>query len=220
MKLFPLYVLMSAMVVASPGPGVVMTLTNALRYGVKNAFPGILGLAAGIVFIAGISSTGLGVLLATSPVAFAILKYIGAAYLIYLGVRSWIAAPFHFVQVQSHAANFRKRFWESFTLQFTNPKALFFCLGVFPFFCVPVGEVGSSGFVRGHNRDQTGEVNAYHPRIFHVIFSCPGMGPVQPKREFPLEYCSPLLKHLPRHQVKKHSSRHHQPESQHGGFGQ
>ena len=125
---------MSAVIVASPGPGVVMTLTNALRYGVKNAFPGILGLAAGIVFIAGISSTGLGVLLSTSPVAFAILKYIGAAYLIYLGFRSWIAAPFKFVQTQTHVANFTNRFWESFTLQFTNPKALFFCLGVFPQF--------------------------------------------------------------------------------------
>jgi homoserine/homoserine lactone efflux protein len=134
MKLFPLYVMMSAVIVASPGPGVVMTLTNALRYGVKNAFPGILGLAAGMVFIAGISSTGLGVLLVTSPVAFTILKYIGAAYLIYLGVRSWIAAPFQFVQVQTHEANFTNRFWESFTLQFTNPKALFFCLGVFPQF--------------------------------------------------------------------------------------
>lgn len=125
---------MSAVIVASPGPGVVMTLTNALRYGVKNAFPGILGLAAGMVFIAGISSTGLGVLLVTSPVAFTILKYIGATYLIYLGVRSWIAAPFKFVQTQTHVANFTNRFWESFTLQFTNPKALFFCLGVFPQF--------------------------------------------------------------------------------------
>lgn len=125
------------MTVASPGPGVVMTLTNALRYGVKNAFPGILGLAAGIVFIAALSSMGLGVLLATSPVAFTILKYIGAAYLIYLGFRSWIAAPFQFGQEQAHAANFTKRFLESFTLQFTNPKALFFCLGVFPQFIDP-----------------------------------------------------------------------------------
>jgi homoserine/homoserine lactone efflux protein len=120
MKLFPLYVMMSAVIVASPG--------------VKNAFPGILGLAAGMVFIAGLSSTGLGVLLTTSPVAFATLKYIGAVYLIYLGFRSWIAAPFQFRQEQAQAANFTKRFLESFTLQFTNPKALFFCLGVFPQF--------------------------------------------------------------------------------------
>ena len=134
MKLFPLYVMMSALTVASPGPGVVMTLTNALRYGVKNAFPGILGLAAGMVFIAALSSTGLGVLVAASPLAFTILKFVGAAYRIYLGVRLWLAPPFQFGQEQAHEANFTKRFFEAFTLQFTNPKALFFCLCVFPQF--------------------------------------------------------------------------------------
>lgn len=128
---------MSALTIASPGPGVVMTLTNSLRYGLKNAFPGILGLSAGIVFIAAISSMGLGVLISTSPLAFTILNFIGASYLIYLGVRIWITPPFQFGREQAHEANFTKRFLESFILQFTNPKALFFCISVFPQFINP-----------------------------------------------------------------------------------
>lgn len=134
MKLYSIYFLVAALTVISPGPGVVMTLTNALRYGVRQAFPGILGLAVGVVFVAGISATGLGVLVATSPLAFTILKFAGAVYLVYLGVRLWLAPPFQFGEQQAHEANFGKRFWEAFTLQFTNPKAIFFCLSVFPQF--------------------------------------------------------------------------------------
>ncbi len=129
--------MLSAVTVASPGPGVVLTLMNALRYGVREAFPGILGLAAGIVCIAAISSTGLGLLMTNSPLAFTVFKFAGAAFLIYLGVRLWLAAPFQLSQVEAHDANRTRRFLEAFTLQFSNPKALVFCLFVFPNFIKP-----------------------------------------------------------------------------------
>ncbi len=137
MKLFPIYLMVSALTVASPGPGVVMTLTNGLRYGARKALPGILGLAAGIVFIAAISTTGLGLFITKSPLAFTLFKFAGAAFLIYLGVRLWLAPPFQFGQVEAHDANWMRRFLEAFTLQFSNPKAIVFCLFVFPHFIEP-----------------------------------------------------------------------------------
>lgn len=111
-----------------------MTLTNALRYGLRGTLGGILGIAFGALVVAAISATSLGVLLAASSVAFTILKFVGAAYLVYLGIRLWLAPPFKFAEQSAHEANFGKRFVEGLSLQLTNPKAIFFFLSVFPQF--------------------------------------------------------------------------------------
>ncbi len=134
MKLYLLFVAMATVTVLSPGPGVVMTLSNALRYGLRGTIGGILGVACGACVVAAISATSLGVLLATSALAFTVLKLVGAAYLIYLGVRLWRAPPFVFTPGQVHAASFARRFAEGISLQLTNPKAIFFFLSVFPQF--------------------------------------------------------------------------------------
>ncbi len=134
MKLYPLFLLMATVTVFSPGPGVVMTLTNSLRYGFSGTFGGILGIACGALAVAAISATSLGVILATSALAFTALKLAGAGYLLYLGVRLWRAPAFKFDDVPVHRAGFGRRFGEGLSLQLTNPKAIFFFLSVFPQF--------------------------------------------------------------------------------------
>lgn len=137
MKLYPLFLLMATATVFSPGPGVVMTLTNSLRYGLRGTFGGILGIACGALVVAAISATSLGVVLAASALAFTVLKLVGAAYLIYLGIRLWRAPAFQFKEQSAHQASFRRRFAEGLSLQLTNPKAIFFFLSVFPQFIDP-----------------------------------------------------------------------------------
>lgn len=134
MKLYPLFVVMATATVFSPGPGVVMTLTNSLRYGLRGSLGGILGVACGSLLVALISATSLGVVLATSALAFTALKFAGAAYLAYLGVRLWRAPAFRFAEQQAHPASFGRRFIEGVSLQLTNPKSIFFFLSVFPQF--------------------------------------------------------------------------------------
>lgn len=134
MKLYPLFLLMATATVFSPGPGVVMTLTNSIRYGLRGTFGGILGIAFGALVVAAISATSVGVILATSAVAFTVMKYVGAAYLIYLGIKLWRAPGFRFSETAGHEAGFGKRFVEGLSLQLTNPKAVFFFLSVFPQF--------------------------------------------------------------------------------------
>jgi homoserine/homoserine lactone efflux protein len=137
MKLYPLFLLIAAATVLSPGPGVVMTLSNSLRYGLRGSFGGILGIAFGALVVAAISATSLGVVLATSALAFTVLKFIGATYLVYLGLRAWRSPTFKFREPSSHEATFGKRFIEGISLQLTNPKAIFFFLSVFPQFIDP-----------------------------------------------------------------------------------
>ncbi len=137
MKLYPLFLLVAAATVFSPGPGVVMTLTNSIRYGMKGTFGGILGVSCGAFVVAFISATSLGVLLAASAVAFTFVKFIGAAYLVYLGIKLWRAPALKLKEQSTHEASFGKRFVEGVSLQLTNPKAVFFFLSVFPQFIDP-----------------------------------------------------------------------------------
>jgi len=133
-----LFLLMAGATVLSPGPGVVMTLSNALRFGARGTMGGVLGIATGALVVAVISATSLGVLLATSAAAFTALKFIGAAYLVYLGIRLWRAPP---LQLEISAAGadggFGKRFVEGITMQLTNPKVVLFFLSIFPQFIDP-----------------------------------------------------------------------------------
>lgn len=131
MDRYPLFVAMAALAILSPGPGVVLTLTNAIRHGWRGAIGGILGIACGAWLVAAACAGGLGLLLAASTTAFAIMKLLGAAYLIVLGVRLW-RAPVA-VQAQAPQAAAR-RFAQGLSLQVTNPKAVFFFLAIFPQF--------------------------------------------------------------------------------------
>jgi threonine/homoserine/homoserine lactone efflux protein len=136
---YPLFVLMACLTVLMPGPGVLMTLTNALRFGLHGSLGGILGIASGALVVATISSTSLGLLLASSALAFTVIKWMGAAYLVYLGLRLWRSPTLGLAPGEARPASFGRRFAEGLSLQFTNPKAIFFFLSVLPQFIDPAG---------------------------------------------------------------------------------
>ncbi len=129
-----LYVTMAAAAIVSPGPGVTLTLTNAIRYGIIETAGGIVGVAVGAMIIAALSATGVGLLLVASPVLLNIMKYVGAAYLIYLGVRLWRSSSIASRKDGGGKGSWRRCFMEGITLQFSNPKAIFFCISIFPQF--------------------------------------------------------------------------------------
>ncbi|OZG72155.1 lysine transporter LysE [Hahella sp. CCB-MM4] len=138
MESYVIFVIIATITVLSPGPGVLLTLTNAIRYGAGGAIGGILGIAFGTFIVAGVSATSLGVLLAASSVAFTIMKFIGAAYLIYLGIKLWRSPAVKIDQdgftSTGKPRKKRRQFLEGLTLQLTNPKAVFFFMSIFPQF--------------------------------------------------------------------------------------
>lgn len=98
---YGLFIILATLTVLSPGPGVVLTISNSLRHGWTGSLPGIFGIALGAFVVAGISASSVGVILATSATAFTLLKYVGAAYLLYLGIKMWRATSF-IPRTQSH----------------------------------------------------------------------------------------------------------------------
>ena len=146
MNQYLLYFVIVTITVASPGPGVILTLSNALRFGTKPALAGALGISLGILLIAIISATSLGVLLSTSALAFSIFKYMGAAYLIYLGIKLWRSPAIKLEkntedqslalqpQNQQCYRQYKHRFKEGLLVSVLNPKPIFFFMSLFPQF--------------------------------------------------------------------------------------
>jgi homoserine/homoserine lactone efflux protein len=138
-----LFVVMVVFTVASPGPGVLMTLDNAIAGGWRAAMHGVLGLAIGAAVMAGLSSAGIGLLIRASQPLFLLLKYAGVAYLFYLSYKTWRRSPQAAPGRAGGAGNGastatgaagagRKRLLQGALLQTSNPKSLFFFLSVLP----------------------------------------------------------------------------------------
>ena len=135
MQSYWLFVGFSAVAIATPGPGVLLTVSNALRYGFARSFPGVLGLAIGMLGVGVVSGAGLGALLASSATAFTVAKYVGAAYLVYLGLTRLFAkrSPAPVVGGDSNVSHVR-RFSEGAYVTFSNPKAFLLYASLFPQF--------------------------------------------------------------------------------------
>jgi len=131
------FVVVSMVVTLSPGPGVIMALSNSLSHGPRRAMLGSLGNALGLLVVSTATSAGLGVLLQTSASAFLLLKVVGASYLIYLGVKQWKSRSSAFDQLEQPVkalVSNRRLMLNGVTVALTNPKAILFFAAFLPQF--------------------------------------------------------------------------------------
>ncbi len=131
-----LYVVTVFVVSATPGPNMLLALNHGIRYGVRHTVPTLLGLLSALGLIMAASAAGLGALMAASELAFSVVKYAGAAYLIYLGVKTWRAAPAPLDAGEASAPEGPawRRFATGFLVAMSNPKAFVFFAALFPQF--------------------------------------------------------------------------------------
>ncbi len=128
------FALAAAAMLAIPGPTVLLVVGRSLGAGRRNALPLVAGVALGDLTAMTLSLAGLGALLATSAAAFAALKWAGAAYLVWLGVRLW-RAP-----VEAGAAppsDARRALRQAFVVTALNPKGIAFFVAFVPQFLDP-----------------------------------------------------------------------------------
>ncbi|WP_017219628.1 LysE family translocator [Moritella dasanensis] len=134
MENYLMYVVVAALTIASPGPGVILTINNAIQRSAFNTFSGIVGIATGVLIVSMLSATSIGVILATSAVAFTAVKLIGAAYLIYFGVKLWrVQAPLN-THITLKDKSHTKCYIEGLSLTISNPKPILFFMSLFPQF--------------------------------------------------------------------------------------
>jgi homoserine/homoserine lactone efflux protein len=123
------------LIALSPGSGAVLSMSHGLSYGLKKASATVLGLQAGLLLVFAIAGAGVGSLLLASELAFAVVKTVGALYLMYLGVMQWRSrsGPSG-AAVQNDHPSFGKRVATGFLTNATNPKGIIFMVAVLPQF--------------------------------------------------------------------------------------
>ena len=140
-----LFILMTFVVSATPGPNMLFVMSTSARHGVRAAVFAMTGCMTALLAMMSISAAGLGALLQTFPAVFEALRLAGAAYLAYLGIKCWrspvqdqtpdakgdpsrAAMP----TVQSSAT-----YRQGFLVAASNPKAILFAAAFFPQFIEP-----------------------------------------------------------------------------------
>lgn len=135
-----LFSILALVTIATPGPTVLLALSNGTRYGVRRSLPGMLGAVASDIVLVTAVALGLGALLAASEFWFSALKWVGAAYLAWLGVQLLRSKGGFEVpagdQTNPHHG-IHKVFMKSFLVAVTNPKGYLFCSALMPQFIDP-----------------------------------------------------------------------------------
>lgn len=140
-----LYVLTEAALSLSPGPAVMLVIAYGLTQGARRSVPATLGiLSANAVYFA-ISATSLGALLVSSRTFFFAVKWLGAAYLLYLGSRALFGHPSPITASDRTArgSSWRSVYASGLTLQLANPKTLIFFVAILPQFVDPRLPIGA-----------------------------------------------------------------------------
>lgn len=142
-RLLPAWPLLSAFLLASlvlavtPGPAVIYIVARSLAQGRRSGLVSVVGVALGNLGNAVAASLGLAALFAVSAAAFALVKYAGAAYLVYLGVQMLRDARREIVHRTPAAMPLRRIFRDSFVVALLNPKTTLFFAAFLPQFLDP-----------------------------------------------------------------------------------
>jgi threonine/homoserine/homoserine lactone efflux protein len=128
------FVAAAAVMLLIPGPTILLVIGQALGGGARNALPLAAGVALGDLTAMSLSLAGLGALLAASAAAFTALKWAGAAYLVFLGVKLW-RAPVETDAAPPLTAGRAMR--EAYVVTALNPKSIVFFVAFVPQFLDP-----------------------------------------------------------------------------------
>src|SRR5215469_2974692 len=124
----------------TPGPAILFILSRCLGQGRSAAVVSVFGLATASVVHAVAAAFGLSALFVYSPLAFAVVKYCGAGYLVYLGISGFLSGGL--AGIAGRAATARQRspasaYWQGLVKDLLNPKLLLFFFSFLPQFVDP-----------------------------------------------------------------------------------
>lgn len=140
LELWLVYLVAAVGISLAPGPNGLLSITHGASYGLRPTVFTVLGGALGFLVLVAISLAGFGTLLATSEQAFTLVKWLGAAYLVYLGLRVWRSAPADFRRATTvagaHDCRPFRMFRQGFLVAVSNPKGILFFAAFLPQFMV------------------------------------------------------------------------------------
>ena len=131
---FALFIAVSWALILSPGPDMIYVITRGMAHGRRAGVLSAIGVVCGILVHTTAAALGLTLILQTSAFAFLFVKFVGAAYLLYLGVKSWRDKGTFHLQTTVPIARSSTLFWQGVLSNVLNPKIAIFFLAFLPQF--------------------------------------------------------------------------------------
>lgn len=134
------YVVTAIVFSLAPGSGTVNSISNGLSYGTRKSLAAIVGLQIGLAIHIMLVGAGIGALVAKSALAFTIIKWVGAAYLVWLGIQKWRDHSSLSATASDNHLSGRTLMKKAILINLTNPKSIVFLVALFPQFIDPAGD--------------------------------------------------------------------------------
>lgn len=141
-ELYAAFVLTSVLLIIVPGPNVSLIVANSLAHGPRHALATVAGTTVAMSIQLAVTCAGVASLMAILAQGFEWLRWIGVAYLIYLGIKQWRTFALDQNVRATHETSRQRLFWQGFLVALTNPKTLLFYAAFLPQFVDPALAAG------------------------------------------------------------------------------
>lgn len=142
-ELYAAFVAASVLLILIPGPNVALIVANSVAHGARSGLLTVAGTSAAMIVQLSLSVLGLSGLLMALADGFMWLRWLGVAYLVYLGIKAWRAPATDLTSVQADTGRPRTMVLRGFFVSLTNPKTLLFYGAFLPQFVAPGGDAVS-----------------------------------------------------------------------------
>lgn len=134
-ELYLAFIAASALLILMPGPNVALIVANSFAYGQRYALMTVAGTSSAMVIQLALVIAGMTTMMAEMAHLFTIFKWVGVAYLLYIGIQTWRKPPADLsVDADAKPKSYTKVFAQGFLISLTNPKTLIFYAAFFPQF--------------------------------------------------------------------------------------
>lgn len=141
MDLYITFTLATALLILMPGPIVTLTVANSLAHGTRHGLRTVIGTSSATAVLLLVGGFGMASVFTVLAEWFHWLRWIGAAYLVFLGIQFWRAKPVALADGRDsegiRAGSKKSIFWQGFIVSITNPKTILFYAAFFPQFMDP-----------------------------------------------------------------------------------
>ncbi len=141
--MLPAFVLAVTVLLLIPGPNVALIVANSVAYGRRYGLLTVAGTSTAMVVQLGLTGLGIAGVLGSLGHGFAWVRWIGAAYLVWIGVQQWRASPVDLTRTLPQPRSARAIFARALMVSLTNPKTLLFYGAFFPQFVSPGPSAGA-----------------------------------------------------------------------------